>query len=299
MKVDTSLGVIALGFVTLAALGCDNSKQEHCEHARRAAATAWQAYESAARESVNRLDDEATTAARSATDAANRAEANVSQIAPRMQLSDILPPPPTADAGGPPPAAPPTTAGARPAVPVAAAPAVDPRRAQLEAARAAALAILEMVTDAAHGAHEASSAVTSRDQDAAHTAAGRARDAAARASSTAARVSAATALQTMQADGGGPDSIAQGMARITEGVNALVQSARDAADAAEHAADALDAAVAGLARANAALNASGAALRNAVQARTAAHAVPDEPGQPLLTRARQESEAAWQSCNGH
>jgi hypothetical protein len=93
------------------------------------------------------------------------------------------------------------------------------------------------------------------------------------------------------------DPLGQALVRVNETATQLAQAATDTSRAAQSAIAAMQTADAALERANAALSASGAAFRNAVMARNAAHAVPDDPNQPQIARARAASDQAWNVCS--
>ncbi|MEI8255545.1 MAG: hypothetical protein WCJ30_07720, partial [Deltaproteobacteria bacterium] len=87
--------------LAIASGGCDSEKRERCDQARREAGRSWQAYEGAARDRVNDLDDEAALAGRAAVSAAVQAELESRTDTPMLELADILAQPavPEADAG--------------------------------------------------------------------------------------------------------------------------------------------------------------------------------------------------------
>jgi hypothetical protein len=288
------LGGMAFGLLAWLSTGCDDKNAERCRTAQQEASRAWQAYETTARDAVNRADDDANAAGRAASAAGARAESVADESSRRLMLADLvpdLPPPGGADAGTPatpPPAVHPGAMGAAGVPPAAGS---DPRRAPLVAARDVALTLVETVRSLGAAAREIGGAISARNSEAAHDAMGRVDEAARRTQAGAARIAVSVAL--MQ----GNDPVGQALTRVNETARQLAQAANDAARASQGAIVAMQAADGALERANAALNASGAAFRNAVMARNAAHAVPDDPNQPQIARARAASDQAWNVCS--
>ncbi len=280
------IGWIAAGVLALATNGCENKEAQRCRDAQQSSARAWQAYESAAREAVNHADDEANAAGRTASAAGQRAQSLAAESSQRLLLSDLVPDLPAPDAAAP---AAPTAAPTTATNPAAAADAA--RRAQLIAARSVALSLVETVRSVGNDTREIGGAISSRNSDSAHEAMTRVGESVRRAQAAATRIAQTVSAST------GTDPISQALTRVSDTARALAQAATDTAQTAQAAMTSLERADAALERANAALSASGAAFRNAVMARNAARAVPEDPSQVLFVRARTTSDEAWSICS--
>jgi len=262
--------------------GCkERERRERCESARRTAIRTWQDYGQAAEAAVARLDTEASDTAREASATGAQSDARVQQLLARLILVGA-------------PASAPTVATHAPTrVPPTA---VDTPPTPLETVRQVArMAVGMAAREAAMFTRHTVAAITSHDAAAARSAANRAADALVRAQAGTTRIGNELRAQAAS-DAGAADPVRAAMVEIEQIATEMVAQTHQTVQAADRAASAMERAAGALERANLATTAVGAATQNAVIARNAAHAVPEDPDLAGRNQAVEASDRAWTAC---